>query len=134
MNESVLPPPDAEAASRSFADSYSPQLRTALILTGTGTAGAYHAGVLRAFHEAGARVHCVTGDHQQIEEVRSGGSFYSQNDLRIHFGLGKVSHIDKLEVHWPSNQVDHFADIPANQILKVVEGSAKLVPANTVRR
>jgi hypothetical protein len=82
----------------------------------------------------GARVHCVTGDHQQIDEVRSGGSFYSQNDLRIHFGLGKVSHIDKLEVHWPSNQVDHFADIPANQILKVVEGSATLVPANTVRR
>lgn len=82
----------------------------------------------------GARVYCFTGDHRQIDEVRSGGSFYSQNDLRIHFGLGKVSRIDKLEVHWPSSQVDHFADIPANQILKVVEGTTKLVSANSVRK
>lgn len=79
----------------------------------------------------GARVHCITGDHRQIDEVRSGGSFYSQNDLRIHFGLGKSAHIDKLEVHWPSKQVDHFSDIPANQILKLVEGSTKPVPANS---
>jgi hypothetical protein len=77
----------------------------------------------------GARVHCVTGDHRQMDEVRSGGSFYSQNDLRIHFGLGKASRIDMLEIHWPSAQVDRFTDIPANQILKAVEGSAKLIPA-----
>ena len=56
----------------------------------------------------GARVHCVTGDHQQIDEVRSGGSFYSQNDLRIHFGLGKAARINVLEVHWPSGQVDRI--------------------------
>src|SRR6186997_1734027 len=43
------------------ADIYSPQRRTALILTGTGTAGAYHAGVLRALHEAGVRVDLVAG-------------------------------------------------------------------------
>src|SRR5262250_3879664 len=61
MNESVLPPPAAEAASRSFVDPYSPQLRTALVLTGTGTAGAYHAGVLRALHEAGVKVDVVAG-------------------------------------------------------------------------
>jgi hypothetical protein len=59
MNESVLPPPDPAAASRSFAESYSPQLRTALLLTGTGTAGAYHAGVLRALHEAGVKIDMV---------------------------------------------------------------------------
>jgi len=82
----------------------------------------------------GARVHCVTGDHQQIDEVRSGGSFYSQNDLRIHFGLAKASRIDKLEIYWPSGQVDHFVDVSVNQILKVVEGSAKLDSANSVRR
>src|SRR4051812_50198811 len=41
------------------ADLYSPQRRTALLLTGTGTAGAYHAGVLRALHEAGVRVDLV---------------------------------------------------------------------------
>src|SRR4051812_46053750 len=43
------------------ADHYSPQLRTALVLTGTGTAGAYHAGVLRAFHEAGVKIDVVAG-------------------------------------------------------------------------
>src|SRR5690348_728625 len=42
-------------------DSYSPQLRTALVLTGTGTAGAYHAGVLRALHEAGVKVDVMAG-------------------------------------------------------------------------
>jgi hypothetical protein len=42
-------------------DSYSPQLRTALVLTGTGTAGAYHAGVLRALHEAGVKIDLVAG-------------------------------------------------------------------------
>src|SRR5579862_1407236 len=40
---------------------YSPQLRTALVLTGTGTAGAYHAGVLRALHEAGVKLDVVAG-------------------------------------------------------------------------
>jgi hypothetical protein len=44
-----------------FADPYSPQRRTALILTGTGTAGAYHAGVLRALHEAGVKLDIVAG-------------------------------------------------------------------------
>src|SRR5438552_899733 len=43
------------------ADHYSPQLRTALVLTGTGTAGAYHAGVLRALHEAGVKLDIVAG-------------------------------------------------------------------------
>src|SRR5436309_10489325 len=43
------------------ADHYPPQLRTALLLTGTGTAGAYHAGVLRAFHEAGVKIDVVSG-------------------------------------------------------------------------
>ena len=43
------------------AEPYSPQLRTALVLTGTGTAGAYHAGVLRALHEAGVKIDVVAG-------------------------------------------------------------------------
>src|SRR3954469_11955221 len=43
------------------ADIYSPQRRTALLLTGTGTAGAYHAGVLRALHEAGVKIDIIAG-------------------------------------------------------------------------
>ena len=73
----------------------------------------------------GARVKCVTGGHQQIDEVRSGGSFYSQNDLRIHFGLGKSARIDELEIRWPSGRLDHFTAVPINRPLKIVEGSQK---------
>jgi len=76
----------------------------------------------------GARIYCTTGDHRQMDEVRSGGSFYSQNDLRIHFGLGKADRIDKLEIHWPSGQVDRLADVAADQVLKLVEGSPKAAP------
>src|SRR6266850_7407130 len=50
----------------------------------------------------GARIRCVTDDGAQIDEVRSGGSYYSQNDLRVHFGLGKVRKVKTLEIRWPS--------------------------------
>jgi hypothetical protein len=76
----------------------------------------------------GARVACVThvvGEskpHRQIDEVRSGGSYISQNDLRIHFGLGKAEKVDLLEIRWPSGQVDTIKDVKANQLLFVKEG------------
>ena len=60
--------------------------------------------------------------HQQIDEVRSGGSYISQNDLRIHFGLGKADKVDALEIRWPSGQVDTLKDIKANQQIFVKEG------------
>jgi hypothetical protein len=50
-----------ESASHALAVPYSPEIRTALLLTGTGTAGAYHAGVLRALHEAGVKIDLVGG-------------------------------------------------------------------------
>src|SRR5215831_18312911 len=54
--------PDASSAAAAHAhELYSPQRRTALLLTGTGTAGAYHAGVLRALHEAGVKIDVVAG-------------------------------------------------------------------------
>ena len=76
----------------------------------------------------GARLTCVThapGEskpHRQIDEVRSGGGYFSQNDLRIHFGLGKAEKVDALEVRWPSGQVDSLKDIKANQLIYVKEG------------
>jgi len=70
----------------------------------------------------GARIYCVTaGGHRQMDEVRSGNSYISQNDLRVHFGLGKATKAD-LEIHWPSGQVDKLAGVAANQILTVTEG------------
>src|SRR5437899_1754510 len=50
-----------ESTPLSITDAYSPKLRTALVLSGTGTAGAYHAGVLRALHEAGVKLDIVAG-------------------------------------------------------------------------
>ncbi len=71
----------------------------------------------------GARVLCTSaGDHRQMDEVRSGGSYLSQNDLRIHFGLGKAEKAD-IEIHWPSGVVDKLSGVRANQILTVREGS-----------
>ena len=76
----------------------------------------------------GARLTCIThppGEakpHQQIDEVRSGGSYISQNDLRVHFGLGKAEKVDVLEIRWPSGLVDRLKDVQANQLIFVKEG------------
>ncbi len=76
----------------------------------------------------GARLRCVSHPsdeekpHQQIDEVRSGGSYISQNDLRVHFGLGKADKADILEIRWPSGQIDTLKDVKANQLIYVKEG------------
>ena len=76
----------------------------------------------------GARLTCVTqapGEskpHRQIDEVRSGGGYLSQSDLRVHFGLGKAEKVDSIEIRWPSGQVDTLKDIKANQVIYVEEG------------
>lgn len=50
----------------------------------------------------------------------------SQNDFRVHFGLGQVEKINQIEVHWPSGIVDLIEDVTVNQILTIVEGSSQL--------
>jgi hypothetical protein len=70
----------------------------------------------------GARVICrPEGGHAQMAEVRSGGSYISQSDLRVHFGLAKAVKAD-LEVRWPSGQVDKVAGVKANSVVVVTEG------------
>ena len=76
----------------------------------------------------GARITCVTKvagqekPHRQIDEVRSGGGYYSQNDLRVHFGLGEAQKVDLLEIRWPSGQIDSLKDLKPNQLYYVTEG------------
>jgi hypothetical protein len=70
----------------------------------------------------GARVLVKAQDHTQLDEVRSGGSYLSQNDLRLHFGLGSVTKADLVEVRWPSGQVDRLSNVSANQLIWVKEG------------
>jgi len=84
----------------------------------------------------GTRIKCVTEDASQVEEVRSGGSYYSQNDLRVHFGLGKRSKVKALEIRWPSGQVDTVSDIPANRFIYVKEGVGlvQTPPSNKINK
>ena len=76
----------------------------------------------------GARLRCVaqipgeTKPHSQIDEVRSGGGYLSQSDLRVHFGIGKAEKVDLIEIKWPSGAVDTLKDIKPNQVIYVKEG------------
>jgi hypothetical protein len=72
----------------------------------------------------GARIYCSTPGHRQMDEVRSGASYVSQSDLRVHFGLGQAETAD-LEIRWPSGEVDHLPAVKANQDLIVKEGSTR---------
>jgi enediyne biosynthesis protein E4 len=77
----------------------------------------------------GARVRVVTGNHSQIDEVRSGSSVMSQSDLRLHFGLGKAHTVDLIEVKWPTTQkIERFTQVKANQILTIREGNGIMQP------
>jgi hypothetical protein len=60
-------------------------------------------------------VRVTTGSRTQIDEVRSGSSYYSQNDLRLHFGLGQAAKADVVELAWPSGAKETVRDLAANQ-------------------
>jgi enediyne biosynthesis protein E4 len=79
----------------------------------------------------GARI-TVTAENQpgrplrQIDELRSGGSYYSQNDLRLHFGLDAAVRADLVEIAWPSGTKDQFKNLQANHLYVVQEGGKVL--------
>ncbi len=70
----------------------------------------------------GARVTVQVGSLTQFDEVRGGASYLSQNDLRLHFGLGSVNKMDSVEVRWPSGKIDALKDVAADKIYTIVEG------------
>ncbi len=82
----------------------------------------------------GTRILCVTGAHRQIDEVRSGGSYASQSDLRVHFGLGPAAKVDELEVQWPSGQVDKLENVAADQVVYIEEGKGIVRTMNFEKR
>ncbi len=71
----------------------------------------------------GARVTVTTGGFSQIAEVKSGTSYLSQNDLRVHFGLGADTIMKTVEISWPSGKKETLQDVPADFIYTIVEGS-----------
>ena len=70
----------------------------------------------------GARVTVRAGKLVQFNEVRGGASYLSQNDLRLHFGLGKEAKIDSVEVQWPSGVTEKFQNVAADKIYTIMEG------------
>ena len=71
----------------------------------------------------GARVTIRAGGVKQFSEVRGGGSYLSQNDLRLHFGLGAAKKIESVEIRWPNGTTETLQNLPADAIYTIVEGS-----------
>ncbi len=70
----------------------------------------------------GARATVTAGGHLMVGEVRSGGSFLSQNDLRLRFGLGKNPKADRIEVRWPDGHTDIFTNVAGGAIVALQYG------------
>ncbi len=69
----------------------------------------------------GARVRLTVSGHVQADEVRSGGSYLSQSDLRLHFGLGPATTADRLEIEWPSGTRQTLTNLPSNRVAVIRE-------------
>ena len=72
----------------------------------------------------GARVTVAAGGQRQIAELSSGGSYYSQHENALYFGLGAASQVGQVSVRWPNGVTENWKSISAGQTLLLVEGSA----------
>jgi hypothetical protein len=70
----------------------------------------------------GGRVTITNGGMTQFNEVRGGGSYLSQNDLRLHFGLGESKIIEAVNIRWPNGTTEMLHNITADAIYTITEG------------
>jgi hypothetical protein len=77
----------------------------------------------------GARIRVKAGGRILVDEVRSGSSYISNSDRRVHFGLAATNKIDWIEIRWPSGLTEAFDEPKADAILKLTEGTGKPAPA-----
>jgi hypothetical protein len=77
----------------------------------------------------GARVAVSAGGRVRVDEVRSGSSYSSNSDMRVHFGLGETTKIDFVQVRWPNGLVERFMNLSADSIHKLKEGAGAPVLA-----
>jgi enediyne biosynthesis protein E4 len=75
----------------------------------------------------GAKITLRAGKRTMVDEVRSGSSYISQNDLRVHFGVGSAVKIDAAQVRWPSGFVEHFDNLGVDEIHTLTEGSGTAI-------
>jgi len=71
----------------------------------------------------GAKIWVHAGARTLVDEVRSGSSYDSQSDLRVHFGLGSAAKIDSVEIRWPSGLKERFSGLSVDAIHTLKEGS-----------
>ena len=76
----------------------------------------------------GAKIWVHAGGRTLVDEVRSGSSYDSQNDMRVHFGLGGATKIDSVEIRWPSGLRERFEGLAVDKIHVVKEGTGKATP------
>jgi hypothetical protein len=79
----------------------------------------------------GARITVKTGTRTYVDEVRSGSSYNSSSDMRVHFGLGAATKIDSVEVRWPNGISERFEGIEVDRIETLKEGTGKPVPVGS---
>ena len=76
----------------------------------------------------GARARLFDGGGMQVQEVRGGGSYYSQNDPRVHFGLARSTGVERLEIRWPNGLQEQWKNLDADRIITLTEGSGTAMP------
>jgi len=79
----------------------------------------------------GAKITVKVGLRTLVDEVRSGSSYMSQSDLRVHFGLGSATKLDSVQVRWPSGLVEHFSNLSVDAFHTLTEGSGAAVTVAT---
>jgi hypothetical protein len=75
----------------------------------------------------GAKIRVKTGDRVLVDEVRSGSSYDSNNDMRAHFGLGRAKVVDWVEVRWPSGLTENFSSLRIDAVHSLKEGSGRAI-------
>lgn len=90
-------------------------------------------GSLKSRLALNARVWVTPGKIRQMDEVRSSGSYQSQSDLRLHFGLGRTARIDKVEVLWPNGVRQVFDDVAGDRFYRLKQGGV-LAPVESAQR
>jgi hypothetical protein len=71
----------------------------------------------------GARIRVKAGDRILVDEVRSGSSYDSSNDMRVHFGLGGNERVEWVEIRWPSGLTEKFSNVRVDAVETLKEGS-----------
>jgi hypothetical protein len=77
----------------------------------------------------GARITVKAGKRLLVDEVRSGSSYISNNDMRVHFGLGSATKVDSAQVRWPSGLTEQFSEMSVDSIHLLKEGSGTALAA-----